>query len=80
MNTPLPQPNPQRPTLYPQMSDKTSLLAGTPLAIVGVLLWQSYTGKVLDTTSAVAVGGVFATAIGYAGHVIKVLIDRAINK
>jgi hypothetical protein len=81
MNTPFPhQPNPPRASLAPQVSDKTSLLAGTPLSIVGLLLWKSLTGDELSDVYAVGLGATFAAVAGYAGHVVKVLIDRAINR
>lgn len=79
MNTPLFQPDPPKRSLAPQFNDKSSVLAGTPLAIVGVLLWESYTGVKLETWQAVGVGGVFASVVGYLAHVVKVLIDRFIN-
>lgn len=75
MNTP--QPN---PSLAPQMSDKTSLLAGTPLGVVGLLLWKAYTGLELDDVAALALGALFASVAGYVGHVVTTLIDRAIAR
>ena len=73
------QPNPPKKSLAPQFNDKASVLAGAPLAVVGVMLWESYTGSKLETWQAVALGSVFASIIGYVGHVIKTLVDRAIG-
>ena len=66
--------------MSPSVRDKAAILAGTPLAIVGVLLWESYFSVKLETISAVAVGGIFASVAGYLGHVIQTLIDRAITR
>lgn len=81
MNTPesLPQ-TPASKSLIPSTSDKAAVLAGTPLAIVCVLLFESYTHTRLDTAAAVGVGAVGATVLGYVWHVVTVLIDRAIAR
>lgn len=76
----LQQPNPQRQSLAPQISDKTSLLAGTSLSVIGVMLWENYTGTELKPVYAVAFGSVFSAIAGYIGHVVKVLVDRAIER
>lgn len=80
MNTFPGQPNPPKKSLAPQVSDKTSLFAGTPLAVVGLLIWKSVTGETLEDVYAVAVGGLFSAIVGYVGHVVKVLVDRAIER
>ncbi len=67
-------------SLIPSTSDKAALLAGTPLAIVSVMVYQDLSGHTLDALQAVAIGAVGATMIGYFWHVITVLIDRAINR
>lgn len=67
-------------SLAPSPKERAAILAGTPIAIVGVLLWENHFKVKLDTTTAVAVGGVFATIAGYAWHVITTLIDRAIER
>lgn len=70
----------EQKTLTPSIREKTAVLAGTPLAIVGVMLWESYFSVKLETIAAVAIGGLFASIGGYLGHVIKTLIDRAIER
>jgi hypothetical protein len=67
-------------SLAPSTKDKAAILAGTPVAIVGVLLWEDHFHVKLDTTAAVAVGGLFATVMGYCWHVVTTLIDRWIER
>jgi hypothetical protein len=68
-------------SLAPQVSDKTSAIAGVPLAIVGVMLLKAHApGIQISDVEAVAAGSIFATIIGYIGHVINVLVARHITK
>jgi hypothetical protein len=67
-------------SLVPTTKDRAAILAGTPVAVIGVLLWEDHFKVKLDTATAVAVGGVFATIAGYCWHVITTLIDRWIEK
>lgn len=67
-------------SLVPSTRERAAVLAGTPIAIVGVLFWEHYFQVKLETTAAVAVGGVFATVAGYIWHVITTLVDRAIER
>jgi hypothetical protein len=67
-------------TLTPKIGDVSALMAGTPLAIVGVLLYEQVFGVKLETYAATAVGAVFATVVGYLFYVGKVLIDRWIAR
>lgn len=67
-------------SLAPSVKDRAAILAGTPVAVIGVLLWEDHFRVKLDTATAVAVGGVFATVAGYAWHVITTLIDRWIER
>ena len=71
---------PLSPSLAPSSKERAAILAGTPVAVVGVLLWEEYFKVTLNTATAVAVGGVFATVAGYCWHVITTLVDRAIER
>lgn len=66
----------KQPSLAPDRKDQAAILVGTPIAIVGVLLWENLTHTKLDTSASVAVGGVFATVMGYIWHVSTTLINR----
>lgn len=67
-------------SLAPSTKDRAAILAGTPVAVIGVLLWEDHFHVKLDTATAVAVGGVFATVMGYCWHVVTTLIDRWIER
>lgn len=67
-------------SLAPQVSDKSSALAGVPLGIVGVMILEAHTGKALESWQAAAFGSVFAAIAGYIGHVLVTLIDRWVRK
>lgn len=70
----------QHKSLGPKINDTMALMAGTPLAIVGVMLYEQTFKLQLESASATAVGAVFATIVGYLFHVGKILIDRWIAK
>lgn len=56
-----------------------TLAGGTPLAIVGVMLWEAASGQTLDSVRACAVGSIAAGVFGYLWHVVTTVIDRHLN-
>lgn len=54
-------------------------IGGTPLAIVTVMLWESFTGTQLDSLRASAIGSIGAGLFGYLWHVSQVLLKRHLN-
>lgn len=89
MNTPgaqpfiVPTPKPDPSTPGPQGKPTalgaatTTALAGTPVAIITVMLTEHWLGHPLDTLSATVVGSVGASIIGYAFRVMQALLIKA---
>jgi len=74
---------PEKPAI-PKPSDGAAILAGSPIAAVGVLLFEAHYGVKLETAAAAAVGAVFAGLVGYLWKVgtyaLNVWIERSLAK
>lgn len=64
----------------PGVSDKASVLVGTPLAIVGVMVWKKLFNEDLDSVTSVAWGAVFASVVGYLWHVFTFVVNRWLKR
>lgn len=71
-----------RETLAPSLALTASAIGGMPLAVFSVSLLNRtlFKGQPLGVEEAVAFGSVGAAIFGYAFHVCKTLIDRAISR
>lgn len=76
MNTPNPVPTPAPVLKKPDGSSTASLVAGTPLAVLCVMLFQQVTGHPLDATAATAVGSIGATVLGELVMIVKRLLNK----
>lgn len=84
MNTP--EPTGSNPAMAPAVRENSvrnvataATLGGTPLAIVSVMLWESYTGVTLDSIRAAAIGSVGAGFFGYFWHYVTRFLDRQLQ-
>lgn len=78
---PLPQYAPAQPVSGAKATAVAAGVGGTPLAIVSVMLWESYhPGAKLAAIEAAAIGAVGASLFGYGWHVLTTLIDRVLNR
>lgn len=71
---------PPPPRAFPDMgmTGTAAVVAGTPLAILSVMLWENHFGVQLTSIQAVGVGGVGSTFLGYLWHLFTTYMDRAI--
>lgn len=71
-------------SVYPKAPDVAALLAGSPIAAVGVLLFEAHYHVKLETAAAAVVGAVFAATAGYLWKVgnifVEILIERSLRK
>lgn len=72
--------NSQARYVLPKPSDAAAVLAGSPLAVVGVLLFEAWFHTKLETPAAAAVGATFAGFVGYLWKVGTFVIDRWVER
>lgn len=74
----------EKKPVVPKPSDAAAVLVGSPIAAVGVLLFEAHYQVKLDTAAATAIGAVFAGVVGYLWKVgtyaLELWIERSLNK